>query len=309
MSTLTQKVATSGQLRQIIRVAQDAAEKSITEFGLSKNGAQRVHAHGDDLAETVRTAVIASLNDLSVTDKFKNEEVPSKYGYLSGYKPKGLTEQANRLRELFPGLGFANLDYQKKVESGEIKLPTGAEGWFAIPNWKKNEKLFGATYSAAVLVVLEAIRKDRNNRFQNYRENQIDEAHLRQSVRSEKFWQVLAEAQGNPDILIVPAQFGKRHAGRSVRRAIEVMDDNGNEFGPGAFAVGIMLLTHPERLQHYDDLWIDCAGDEFDFSASGVRLVGAPYFRFGSDKVGFDTRRVSGPSEFCGSASGFSPQQ
>jgi hypothetical protein len=31
---------------------------------------------------------------------------------------------------------------------------------------------------------------------------------------------------------------------------------NANECGLGAFAIGIMLLTHPERLKHYDDLWI-----------------------------------------------------
>jgi len=48
------------------------------------------------------------------------------------------------------------------------------------------------------------------------------------------------------DILVVPAQFGLRHRGRSVRRVREVM--NANEFGLGVFAIGIMLLTHPERL-------------------------------------------------------------
>src|SRR3989338_10888712 len=107
MNAITQKSATSGQIKQINRFGSDAIEKVLAELGLDNPGAQRVIEHGDDFAEAIRTAAITSLKDLSVSDKFKDEEVKSSYGYLSGYKPKGITEQTNILRQLFPGVGFA----------------------------------------------------------------------------------------------------------------------------------------------------------------------------------------------------------
>jgi hypothetical protein len=67
-----------------------------------------------------------------------------------------------------------------------------------------------------------------------------------------------------------------------------------------------MLLTHPERLNHYDDLWIDCAGDEFAPAADG-RFWGAPLFHFYDDELKFSAYGVSRADEFYGSVSGFLP--
>ncbi len=312
MKPLTLTQATDGQLKQIKRVATDAAEKAIEEFGLDKDGAQRVHARGNELAEAIHTAVIASLEDLSASGKFKDEEVPSKYGYLSGYRPEGqdLDCQIMIIQNLFPGLGGANQDYLQRVNSGEIKVQKPAEKFFAIPNiWKQGglPVIFGTTYSEALLRVLDLLKQTRDGKFKNYCEGQLDEKRLHQSEHTQKFFRDISEAQGSPDILIVPAQFGIRHCGRSVRRAREVSLTN--EFGLGAFAVGIMILTHPERLQHCDDLWVDCAGDEFDDSDLDVRFDNA--FFFGFDRVGvrFGMRFVGSTIASFGSPSGFVPQK
>jgi hypothetical protein len=112
--------------------------------------------------------------------------------------------------------------------------------------------------------------------------------------------------QKDHDILVVAAQFGLRHRGRSVRRAREVM--NASEFCLGAFAIGIMLLTHPERLKHYDDLWIDCAGDEFSYGGDG-QFGNAPCFSFDDVWVEFDTNFVVGANGSYGSASASVSQQ
>lgn len=295
MQTITQ--VTPGQIKQINRFGSDAIEKVLAELGLDNPGAQRVIEHGDEFAEAIRSAAMTSLKDLSVSDKFKDEEVESSYGYLSGYKPKGITEQTNRLRELFPAIGYAD----EKLAEGA--LPPNSEGWFAIPRWEK----IAPTYAEAVQKVLDMIKKTRNGKFYNWREGQIIEARLRQSVKTAAVFQKLGDEQKDHDILVVPAQFGIRHRGRSVRRAREVFASN--EFGLGAFAIGIMILTHPERLQHYDDLWIDCAGDEFDDSGSGVRFDRAPCFRFSDGGVEFGARQVDRASDRFGSASGYSPQQ
>ena len=214
----------------------------------------------------------------------------SSFGYLSGYKPKGITEQTNILRQLFPGVGFAD----EKI--AEQPLPPNTEGWFAIPKWET----MATTYGEAVQKVLDMIKETRGGKFYNYRDGKLGPQYLRQSAKSVKAFQKLGTEQKDHDILVVAAQFGLRHRGRSVRRAREVM--NASEFGLGAFAIGIMLLTHPERLKHYDDLWIDCAGDEFSYDGDG-RFDSAPFFRFYDGGVGFGADGVGGADGCYGSAS------
>lgn len=277
-------------------------EDAYNKAKLSDSEAQRVNDTAG-LADLVANFIAENRH----TDEFRNEEVASKYGYLSGYeKPVGLTEQCNLLRTIFPGVGYPNQDLLSRIEKDEVQLPEGAEGWFAIPNWMKNPGIFGENYCQAVQTVLDAIKNDRKGKFYNCREGQIIEKHLRQSARSERFWKELAEAQGNPDILLVPAQFGFLHRGRSVRRARVVIEGTSGEFALGAFAVGIMILTNPIRLQNYDDLWIDCAGDEF--SEGDGAFDGAPCFGFGGGKVGFGANYVGIANVHYGSASGFLPQ-
>ena len=295
MQTITQ--ATAGQIKQINRFASDSVEKVLTELGLDNPGAQRVIEHGDEFAEAIRAAALASLKYLSVSDKFKDEEVESTYGYLSGYtKPKSITEQCNILRQIFPGIGFAD------EKLAEREVPTHAEGWFAIPKWQT----VAPTYAEAVQKVLDAVKSARNGKFYNYRDGQINDQRLRQTAKTASVFQKLGDEQKDHDILVVAAQFGIRHRGRSVRRAREVFA--ANEFGFGAFAIGIMLLTHPERLLDYNDLWIDCAGDEFDDPGAGDRFDRAPYFRFNGGGVRFGTSWFGYAYGRYGSASAFVPQ-
>lgn len=291
MTTSITSSVTDGQRKQVKRFAEDAVDRAIAEGILDKDGAQKLIEKGDDL----QADIVASIRRLSVSNQFADEEVASSYGYLSGYKPKGITEQTNILRQLFPGIGYAN------EQLAQQPFPEGAEGWFAIPRWQK----IAPTYHEAVQRVLDMIKKTRNGKLYNYRDGQIDAQYLRQSAKTAKMFQTLGEQQKDNDILVVPCQFGKRHAGRSVRRAHEVM--GANEFGLDAFSVGIMLLTHPERLQHYDDLWIDCAGDEFSADGDG-RLGYAPYFVFGGGRVRFGTLYVDRAGGHYGSASGLAPQ-
>ena len=298
--SITSKV-TKGQKTLYRRLVEDAVRKGIAitlkKIG-DKDGIQKLLESGDQFQSAIVDVIVAKTRELSIFNQYANEEVKSSYGYLSGYKkPKGITEQTNILRQLIPGIGFANEELAQKPlpENGE------AEGYFAIPRWESVAK----TYGEAVQKVIDMIKQTRNGNFYNYREGQLGSRYLQQSGKTAKAFRKLGEEQKGYDILVVPAQLGLRHRGRSVRRACEVF--TANEFGLGAFAIGIMLLTHPERFQHYDDLWIDCVGDEFAPEADGV-FSRAPLFCFGGDEVEFDTRRVGRARGGYGSASGFLSQ-
>lgn len=305
MKTLTQ--VTSGQLKQITRVGQDAVEKAITDFGLDKDGAQRVHEHGGEFAEAIRLAVVASLENLSVADKYKGEEVRVAYGYPKEYKgPKPIEEQIKAIAEIFNLDPAEALEYAKNLPA----LPSGAEGWFAVPSVDAvaNKHFPEVTDSAEEYCkVLELVHQKlaKSRSFYNYRDGEIDTDHVRVSTRTLEAMQKIVEEQKG-DILIIAAQLGKRHGGRSVRRAREVFVSN--EYGLTSVAVGSIALVHPERFVRWEELDMDCAGDEWSPSADGD-FSESPCFRFVGSLVWFATYYVSHAHAYYGSASGFSPQQ
>ncbi|HNV97340.1 MAG TPA: hypothetical protein PKL13_03420 [bacterium] len=259
---------------------------------LDKYQAQRFNencgAFQKEVAELIRK--------YSIINQHVDEEMDSNYGYLSGYKPKNIIEQIDILCQLFPGI---DCSHETFVEN---QLPHNAEGWFAIPRWQK----IAPTYGEAVQKVLDIIRNVRNGAFYNYYEGKLGSQYLRQSQKSIEAFQKFFDDQGGRDILVIPAQLGLRHRGRSFRRALEVM--NANEFGLGVFSVGIIILTHPERLMNYDDLWIDCVGDEFSAEYDND-FCRAPYFMFSGDWIYFGVGFVNVVNEHYGSASAFFPEQ
>lgn len=222
-----------------------------------------------------------------ISDKFSWEEVGISCIYH--YKPKSITKQVKILHRFFPGI---SLNVDNKIT--EQELPANAEGWFAIPRWQSVAK----TYNEAVQKVLNLIENQREGKFEFY-----GEKIFRQHERTVKNLKKLASQQNGYDILIVAAQFGLKHGGRSVRRAREVF--TANEFGLGTFEIGCMLLTHPKRFKRSKDLWIHCAGDECFYPND------TPSFYYGS-KLEFDGGGPSAVSiseayTFYGSPSGLLP--
>ena len=127
---------------------------------------------------------------------------------------------------------------------------------------------------------------------------------LKLTSKTQEMWQKI-ESEQEGDILIFPAQFGLWHRGRSVRRAHALFEKH--ECGLTSFMIGCMLLTHPKRLQSYDDLFIDCAGEEYMGASSD--FVSAPCFYFNGDYVKFYADGAYNTNDYdCGSASFFLPQ-
>lgn len=207
------------------------------------------------------------------------------YTYPKTYKVKSLAKQENILRKHFKHL----------PEVADQEAEYSSEGLFLIPKWQ----LIGSTYEEALTKAFDAIKSGRD--FHNWREGKLGTHYLRETPRK------ISAFKDMPDMVVIPAQFGQEHAGKSVRSVRDGFKPN--EIGLGAYEVAIMLLTHPERLQEYDDLWIDCPGDEYSYSAGGDSgFLSAPCFGFDDGELEFDTFGVALASEHYGSSSGFVPQ-
>jgi hypothetical protein len=237
-------------------------------------------------------------------EKVKARLLVEAHGKPSAYVPNDLLVQAGLLRKYLGAVGWAD------ISVASHPLPKGAEGWFAIPRWEN----VASTYCGAVEKVFTALMKARKGNFFNYHEGMLSSLFLRESKYAEEYWARVRTAQPERGILVVAAQFGMRYRYRSVREARWAMQKN--EFGLGAFAIGCMLLTHPKRLQRWDDLWIDCPGDKVGgaecngplFTAQDdcdVEPLKVPYFRFISNTLEFKCGEDRFVSSSFGSASVF----
>ena len=233
----------------------------------------------------------------SLGSEFVGKEVELFYEYSYGYRPREITMQVSLLRELFPGIGSAD----EWVASQPV--PRSAECLFAIPRWEA----IAREYAEALKKVLALISKTRRGKFYSWwPEDRLAPDWFRQQERTVMMFNKLGEQQKGHDIIIIPAQLGLSHAGRSIPRARSMFREN--EFGLGAFTVGIILLTHPERLVNHEDLWADCAGDEVSPEADGD-FSDVPVFNFNgkrrNGRAEFDIRWGDEAFEESGSASGF----
>lgn len=268
-------------------------EAIYNKAGLDETAAQRLNENGGDF----QADILAAIQKYSVTNQFANEEIKTDYTYPEEYTgPKPIEEQIKAIAAIFNLDPAQALEYAKQLP----ELPAGAEGWFAIPRWDK----VGAAYGEALEKVIAKLKESRTDTVTNYREGQLGPKHLRQTKRTEEYMAKVMETQSG-DILIIAAQFGKRHRGRSVRRARECFQTG--EFGLGAFANGCMILTHPEKEVRWEQLHIDCSGDEYSPGAGGG-FSRAPFWYWRGGKLRFYTSDVSGAFERYGTASAFLPQ-
>lgn len=232
------------------------------------------------------------------------DEVHSNCEYPAEYKgPKPIEEQIIALAEIF-GLDPSHaFEYVKNLP----KLPDGAEGWFAIPSVDAlAAKHFpevidpAAKHCRAVQLVHTKIPDSRL--FYDYRDGQITQEQLRVHSRTAHAMDFIAERQSGHEIMIVAAQLGMRHRGRSIRLARGVFVDS--EFGLGSLAVCSIVLTHPNRLVHTDELHMDCPGDEFS-SRADDDFSSAPWISFIRGQVVLGAYFVDRPRSYIGSVSGF----
>ena len=241
--------------------------------------------------------------ECSTPDRFKDEETNSNYVYPKEYKgPRPIIEQIAAIANVFDIDPTQALVYAKNLP----ELPERAEGWFAVPSLAALAKKHfpevadpAEQYCRAVQLVHTKISDSRS--FYNYREGGIIPTQLRLHTRTAQAFAQIAETQPG-DILIIAAQLGLCHRGRSVQRAREVF--MANEYGLGSLITGSIILTHPERLVRSEELDMDCSGDEFAPSTDGDWTC-CPCFYFTDGQVWFDADRVGPAGRHFGSASGF----
>lgn len=295
------KKHTAKQSAAICALSQAAVHKAVSEslvsLDITHDEASEILGHADALVQLLGQAAHDAILKLRHADPFADEETRCVCEYGNGYEPAGIDEQIATLKTLFPVLAAedVNMDFSQARDARQNG--SFAENWFAIPNWRA----LAPNYREALVKVFGLIKNAHGGVFHECTDGRIGPENLQESAHKAQCIEKIAAHQGS-QILLVPAQFGMLHRGRSVRRACALMDKS--EFGLGAFEIGCMLLTHPKRLANEEDLWLDCAGDQWRPTNSGG-FGGAPYFSFTNKRVRFDCRRIIHHHAHCGTVSAF----
>jgi len=243
---------------------------------------QALLSNGDKIAPELRTLLRAH----SVTSNGHN------YSYYR--KPKPIFWQISRLKELFPGLSGGDMELTNH------HLPMDAEGWFAIPRWQT----LAESYDKALQMVLDMIQKIRGDDFfHNYCNDQINPQHLSRHEHTDAMLDKLYHSQNRSDTLIIPTQFGIKYANTPVD-IVRGPAESKIEIGFGGFEVGMMLLTHPERLLDHTDLWPICPGDCLAPKSDGY-ASNATAFNFTGNKVEFGSYATCDANNFYAPVTGF----
>ncbi|MBP9803008.1 MAG: hypothetical protein KBD14_01725 [Candidatus Pacebacteria bacterium] len=309
---MTTKSITSAQTDKVADLGREAVKTAVGKVNPTSTDAQNgIIGNGGEFKSRVEKAVEAIIMEMTTPNKYANEVVSSNYTYPKEYKgPKPIAEQVKIIATMFGLDPTQALQFAKNLPAFDTFVPSDCPdiGWFAIPKVSAVAKQFSSIteqalqYCEAVNLVHTKLADSRS--FTNYRNGEIVPSKLRQHARTASFLEHL-EAEQVGDILIIAAQYGMFHRGKSINRARETFA--WNEFGLGEFHVCCMALVHPERYVHWQELETDCPGDEFSPDGDGV-FSDAPYLVFGGNGLGFGVGDVSYFEEIYGSVSGFVPQ-
>ena len=229
---------------------------------------------------------------------WSDEERKSDVGcYPEGFQIRTPKEQLEIWMQYFPDLDGSHV----LTLADQSLLSTEAESWAVIPKFLKVKN--GDYYEALdrMLILLAEQCK-----FKNWREEALTPEHLQIVRRTMLAHNELNKLPG--DFWVFPFQFGKRWAGKSVRRGRILYDES--EFGLGPYESAALLVSHPNRITGLGQLYIDCSGCIYSPTASG-QFVYCLGFDWDSDydHLHLNYYSVDDVDSVFGSLSGFRPSR
>jgi hypothetical protein len=167
----------------------------------------------------------------------------------------------------------------------KAKLPDGAEGWIAAPTVGALARIYFSStkdeyeqYCEVINFVHTKIFYSRKGLF--YPRHPVNSMHLLMRSRAKAALNELQMEQKGSDIIIFPAQFGKRYTEVSVEDTVSGFFRT-DEFAFGSYLNALMLLIHPERLSSPSPGQINlvCAGDKIDLDGHN-KFERVPVYRY-----------------------------
>ncbi len=232
----------------------------------------------------------------------------TKFDHARPWDFKNIVEQAVILAQYFPGLDFSrvvDVAVRSFWKKGHFVLPDGMDGLALIPKHSAVARLAKGNeewpaYNRALVHLFEILKADcREFDF-------VDIIGVGPDVErcTRKTVEVYRRLEAIPgDVLVMAVQTGRLYKGKSAYDVCDLLKMK-QEFGLDSFAVGCIVLTHPERMDkpepHIDSVGsVHAPFPEAPFAE--VTCLGRwPPF----DRLIFNKHQRVSFSEGCGSATG-----
>lgn len=312
---IAQAPATPGQINEVIHLLQISLPSpgQLREIAIrccsDKVSAQLLIERAGEL-KSIRRQLFDLARELSSSPLHAEQVTKSNFGYSGGYSnARPAHEQITILKSHSWGREVDWTLNELQQQLLRKPAPLCSEGYFVAVFHESmvtdHEKHPDVDQSIPLTLALNALSKQRGGRLVNNCESELGATYYHRSSRSAEKMQELWESQGRPSgVILVPAQLGIEHRGKSVLRSRVLI--RGSEFPLDGPEVVMMLLTHPDRMCCDGDLWLDLPASEYSPSGNGV-FDHALALQFIDHQVHLDVRTYGVESGDYGSASGFLP--
>jgi hypothetical protein len=208
---------------------------------------------------------------------YEKERVKQAWFYPEGWTMPRVAAQVERAARIFDGM---DLSQASVLATRLTPVSEGADGVALIPkisylgeHWNLGDP-YGKDYGRLVEEVLAVIAAARP--FYNWCEGDLGPKHRINAKVKEVLMRLEDRTPG--DALVLPASVGELYAGYSPRHARwKALQQN--QLPLGAAQVGCLLLTMPDRLTAWQQLFIDCPADEYNWRLGG-RWAFSPFFYY-----------------------------
>jgi len=237
----------------------------------------------------------------SAGNPYEKERVKQAWFYPEGWTVPSIDKQIESAGRVFLGIDLSKVSARV---SQLMPVPEGADGIALIPKvshlgkrWGLEDP-YGKNYGRIVEQVLALIASSRP--FYNWCEGDLGPSHRIHANVKQLLMRLEAETPG--DVLTLPMSFGNLYAGCSPRHARwEALHQN--QLPLGAAQVGCLLLTMPDRLTDWAQLFVDAPADEYNWRLGG-RWSFSPFFYY-QDLLKFREHEADVAHSYFGSAVAF----
>ncbi len=243
-----------GDIKKVIEIIIRSSKEALEELQLSNESVSKILANEEQVYSLFKSLIFTKLKGVSAVGLYSDEEVISNLGYPS-FVYRNLREQKLILEKYFGDLGRIDNVYPGR------QLPLHSE-LFLIPDME----LIGNNLLDAMNTIISILEERLSlNIYNSFVSRHLSYDKISIKKRTLESISKIKSIQNGERTILIPAQLGIKHRGRSGRRSDECMLSN--EFGLTPYHVGIILITHPERMSAVDtDLSMLCTGmtDELD---------------------------------------------
>ncbi len=255
--------------------------KSLVQF--ARNGGLPLPANGGSAS----TGLPVPASAVAPKNPFEKERTEQRWFYPKGFAVPNVSIQIERVQRLWPGIDVSHV---ATLAEHFNNLPAGFDGIEVKPKvsyfgraWEMADP-YGAHYGPTVERVLAMLHAERNWKFINHRAGQMTDEYIRIQAEALSLMKVIEETTPG-DVLVMPVSLGNLYAGYSARNGR--WDALAKSYMPnGSAHVGCSLLVMPERLTAYEQLFMDCCADEWNWDVDG-RWTYCPIFRFSDGHLQF----------------------